>query len=100
MYKEILEKHGVKQTPEFTARVLSYEIGDIHKILIYMERFGNTGYLGELKLACADIVTQINLFSEQNSFNLEDLKIIGLERFDYRIGEVAKSAKFEDMGEE
>lgn len=84
MYKELLT---VPQTPEFTARVLSYEIGDIHKLMIYAKRFGSTGYLGDLKIACADTLTMISLLSEQLDFDLEELKETGLERFRERMKE-------------
>lgn len=90
-YKEILEKYKVEQTPEFTARVLSYEIGDIHKLLIYKERFGSTGYLGDLKHACADTLAMIGLLSEQLGYNLAELKEIGLERFTDRMQEVKRN---------
>ena len=87
-YTKVLEEAIVEQTPEFTARVLSYEIGDIHKLLIYRERFGSTGYLGDLQMACADAKTMVNLLSEQLGYNLEELKRLGLERFIYRMQEV------------
>ena len=90
MYKEVLTAHGVKQTSEFTARVLSHEIGDVHKLLIYIERFGNAGYLGDLKIACADTLTMIGLLSEQLGYEVEELERIGLERFNDRMKEVTK----------
>lgn len=93
MYKELLILYEVEQTPEFTARVLSYEIGDIHKLLIYKERFGSTGYLGDLKMACADTLTMISLLSEQFEYDLGELKEIGLERFKYRMQESSSKGK-------
>ena len=92
MYKEHL---SVEQTPEFTARVLSYEIGDIHKLMIYKERFGECGYLGDLKMACADALTMIGLLSEQLGYDTEEIRGIGLERFIHRMQEckVAKEDK-------
>jgi len=94
MYQDILIGQGVKQTAEFTARVLTYEIGDIHKLMIYQERFGKTGYIGELKIALADARTMLNLLSEQLGYNdLEELDEIGHERFVNRICEVSKHGK-------
>jgi len=85
MYQEHLT---VTQTAEFTARVLTYEIGDIHKLMIYKERFGPRGYLGELKIALADARTMLNLLSEQLGYtDLQELDQIGLERFIERIKE-------------
>lgn len=85
MYKELLSK---PQSPEFTARVLSYEIGDIHKYMIYQERFGPVGYVGNLKVSCADTFIMINLLCEQLGFDLDEIKAFGLERFKERMGEI------------
>ena len=86
MYKEHLT---IPQSPEFTARVLSYEVGDITKLMVYRERFGKTGYLGEMKIALADALTMVHLLIEQEGHDIEDLKNIGLERFIYRMKECA-----------
>ena len=87
MYKELLT---VPQTPEFTLRVLTYEIGDLHKLLIYRERLGDAGYIGDTELACADALTMILLFAEQQGYDLDELKELGLERFEERMREVAE----------
>lgn len=84
MYKELL---AVPQTPEFTARILSYEIGDIHKLMIYAERFGSVGYIGDLKIAHADTLTMISLLGEQLGYDLEEQRKVGLERFRERMKE-------------
>lgn len=82
MYKEHLL---VPQTPEFTLRVLLYEIGSISKIMIYMELFGPSGYLGDLRAECADALTMISLLAEQLGFeDLDELANEGLERFEER----------------
>jgi hypothetical protein len=85
MYKELLTK---PQTPEFTARILSYEIGDIHRYMIYQERFGPVGYIGNLKASCADAMTMIGLLCEQLGFDLNEVEDFGLERFKERMREV------------
>jgi len=84
MYKELLT---VPQTPEFTARILSYEIGDIHKLMIYIERFGSAGYVGDLKIAHADALTMISLLGEQLGYDLEEQRNVGLGRFKDRMQE-------------
>lgn len=94
MYQELFKGQGVNQPPEYTARILTYEIGDIHKILIYQDRFGKAGYIGELKIALSDARTMLNLLSEQLGFNdLEELDKIGFERFVDRVCEVSKHRK-------
>lgn len=90
MYKEILEKYGVQQAPERTAEVLSYNVGDILKCMIKAERLGSMGYLGELKVACADVLTMSSLLPEQLGYDLAELKSIDLERFVHRMKEISE----------
>ena len=88
MYKEELT---VSQSPEFTFRVLAYEVGNISKCMIYQERFGKTGYVGETKLACAHALTQIGLLIEQLGFDIDECREIGMDRFKYRMMECKKA---------
>ena len=87
-YLSVLRESGVSQTPEFTSRVLSYSIGDIHKLMIYIERFGSAGYLGDLKIACADAHTQVCLLSEQLGYTTDEIREIGINRLKHRLEEV------------
>ena len=88
MYKEILEKHNVKQAPEFTLSILTYEVGKLHQLQIYKERFGSTGYIGDEEVELSDVITMARLLAEQKGYDLDKLEQKGLERFDYRISEV------------
>ena len=88
----LVEHLTIPQSPEFTLRVLNYEVGDLNKILVYMDRFGNTGYLGELRLACADALTMLKLFCEQQGFELDELEKVGLERFIHRMKEIKEKS--------
>lgn len=88
MYKEVVEKAGIKQSVEKTSRILTYELGGVHKILIYIEQFGQAGYLGELKLECSDLYTMVCLICEQLGYDLEEIRTIGFERFQHRVEEV------------
>ena len=82
-----VEKLTVDQAPEYTLRVLVYEVGNISKCLIYQDRFGKTGYVGETKLHCAHVLTQISLLIEQLGFDLEECREIGMDRFKHRMME-------------
>ncbi len=84
MYKEELT---VPQPPEYTLRVLVYEVGNISKCLIYRDRFGDAGYVGETKLHCAHALTQILLLIEQLGFGIDECREIGMDRFKYRMKE-------------
>ena len=88
MYKEILEKHNVEQTPEFTLSVLTSEVGKLHQMYYRRLRFGKEGYLGDEKITLGDTISMAGLLAEQRGCDLEQLKEEGLQRFDERIKEV------------
>ena len=91
MYKEVVDEANIKQPVEKTSRIATYELGDIHKILVYIEQFGTAGYLGELKLAHADLTTMVGLLGEQLGYDLNEQRDIGFECFCHRIAEVKKA---------
>lgn len=91
MYKEVLQKHNVEQTPEFTLSVLTYEVGRLHQLLVYQERFGSSGYLGDEKIGVSDVITMAKLYAEQKGYSTEELEEEGLERFNHRIREVKEA---------
>ena len=78
------------QTPEFTAQMLSYEVGDIHKLMAYQERFGSGNYQGDLKTACAVAQSLIKLLSEQFGYDPGELEELGLECLKKRMKEIEK----------
>ncbi len=90
MYIEILKKHDVGQTPEFTLSILTYEVGKLHQLKVYMERFGSTGYIGDERIELGDSLTMIGLLIEQKGYSIKELEKEGLDRFDYRIAEVKR----------
>lgn len=91
MYKEILEKHGVAQTAEFTLSILTYEVGKLHQLKVYIERFGEAGYIGDEEIELGDVITMAKLLAEQRGYLPDVLEREGLERFDHRISEVRKA---------
>ena len=91
MYKEVLEKYKVTQTPEFTLSILTYEVGRLHQLRVYQERFGKTGYIGDEEIELGNVITMARLLAEQKGYSLDILEQDALERFDYRISEVQKA---------
>ena len=89
MYKEYLK---VPQAPEYTARILTYEIGDINKCMIYKDRFGK-GYDNELRIAFADSLTMLYLLGEQLGLDMSSVRDDGRERFIERQKECEEAAK-------
>lgn len=90
MYIEVLEKHEVKQTPELTQKILTYEVGKLWQIDVYMERLGSAGYIGDRRRELQDVLTMASLLIEQEGHDLEEERQLGLITFDDRIAEVKK----------
>ena len=91
MYKEVLEKYGIKQTPEFTLSIVTSEVGKLHQFLYRRDRFGKEGYLGDEEITTGDLIVMVVLFAEQKGYDLDKIRREGLERFDERIKEVKEA---------
>lgn len=75
----------VPQEPEFTFRVLVYEIGNVDKLMIYTEIWGPVGYLGDLRAELGDAHVMLGLLSEQLGHgDIDNLVSEGLVRFKKR----------------
>ncbi len=99
MYKEILEKHKVKQTTEFTLSIITSEVGKLHQFLYRRQRFGKEGYLGDEEITTGDLMLVVGLFAEQKGYDLSKIHREALARFEERIIEVKKAeieSKFGD----
>jgi len=99
MYKEVLEENQVTQTPEFTLSILTYEVGKLHQLRIYKERFGKTGFIGDEKAELGDVITMAKLYAEQRGLDPAKLEVEGLERFRTRIAEVRQKQLEERYGD-
>lgn len=62
MYKD---KLGKSQSKEFTLAILTYEIGDIAKEIVYKERFGYDKQIANLEAALGDAATMVQLLNEE-----------------------------------
>jgi len=91
LYKEVLEENSVKQTPDFTLSILSYEVGKLHQIKVYKERFGSTGFIGDERIELGDTITMAKLLIEQKGHNVAEVELEGLERFKKRIKDVKEA---------
>jgi len=91
MYKEVLEENQVTQTPEFTLSILTYEVGKLHQLKVYQERFGRAGYIGDERVEIGEVLTMAKLYAEQKGYNPTELEQEGLDRFKFRVGEVRQA---------
>lgn len=93
MYKEVLESNKVNQSPELTLKILTYEVGKLNQIDVYIERFGKAGFIGDRRIELSDVITQAKLYAEQLGLDPNELELEGLERFKFRVKEVAKGVQ-------
>ena len=69
--------------------IIAYEIGDLHKAVVYAERFKNdpkirASYLANGKLAMADSLTQLFLLCETLGWDFYKLRKLGAEHLEER----------------
>lgn len=91
-----LKEHlAIEQSSQRTCLVLSYEVGDIAKCLIYQESFPSlaSSYREEMKLTVADAITMLRLFCEQEHISFDESALIEVERFKERQKEICKAQK-------
>ena len=74
--------------PLRTAHVMTYELGDLVKGLVYS--LYSKGHAEEARIALADLVTMSRLLAEQKDWDWEELLADGEERFQYRMKEIAE----------
>ena len=90
----LVDKLEIKQNSQRTALVLTYQVGDIAKCLIYQESFGKRdGYHGELGVAIADSITMLRLLCEQENLVFEGCLQEGEERFLERQLEIQRKTR-------
>lgn len=73
----------------FRLSIIAYEIGDLHRSVIYAERFKSDekiriGYLAHGKLALADALTQLYLLCETMKWDFHELRKLGAEHLKER----------------
>jgi hypothetical protein len=62
-----------------TLRVLTYEVGDMNKVMHYRTRYSQEkmGYIGELRKATSQAISMLRMFCEQQKWDFEELADFG-----------------------
>ena len=73
----------------FRLAILAYEMGDLHKSIVYAKRFKNDekariAYLANGKLAMADILTQLYLLCTSLEWDFNALRRLGVQHLKER----------------
>ncbi len=86
---------GRPDEPLYTCNVLSYEVGELIKCLIYSRHRqeneddrGHRAYTVLGRIALADALTQCRLLAEEMAWDFEELLVDGKERFLERMSEI------------
>lgn len=73
----------------FRLSIISYEIGDLHRSIVYAERFkddekARIAYMANGKLAMADVLTQLYLLCVSFGWNFHELRRLGAKHLEER----------------
>ena len=80
-------------TPSRALQILTYEVGDLSKILVHSELYGEVGYLGDEKGAVADVLSVVRLFVELKGWDEGEVRKLGEERYLERQEDIRKHGK-------
>lgn len=90
--KELAELKKNEPTSDnqfFRMCIASYEFGDLHRSIVYSERFKNdqkirASHLANGKLALADLLTQLNLLCMVQEWDFDELRRLGVDHLKER----------------
>lgn len=90
--KELAELKKNEPTSDnqfFRMSIIGYELGDLHRAIVYSQRFKNDeklkmSHLANGKLAMADLLIQLNLLCMTLEWDFEELRKLGLEHLKER----------------
>lgn len=73
----------------FRLAIITYEMGDLNRSIVYAERFRNdekarTAYLANGKLALADLLTQLHLLCQTVGWDFNELRMLGAKHLNER----------------
>lgn len=73
----------------FRLSIISYEIGDLNKDIVYAFRFPDQkrAHLANAQLSLADALTQLSILCKELGFDEEELRKLGWQHLEERYGE-------------
>ncbi len=82
---------NLKQTPERTLGIATYELGKVIENVIKADVYGTPQvYLGDAKSEAADLISMVRLFCEQMGWDFNELQTLGEERYLARMTDIRK----------
>lgn len=92
-----VEASATPQTPEETLNVLNYEQGELAKCYHYSKRYGRQGYLPNVQVKAANVLSMIRMFFEHMGWSEEEMRALGEEHYLERQRDMAKYALPEQL---
>lgn len=90
-----VEKWGKDEDSIHQLPILTYELGDLARGLIYMKRYPDKadGYRGEAKLGMADLLAQCIVLCEREGWDFDEILELGIEHC------IEKITRYGELGE-
>ena len=92
-----IEESVTPQTPEETLQILNYEQGELAKCYHYNKRYGPQGYLPNVKVKAANVMSMIRMFFEHMDWTEQEMRELGEEHYLERQHDMAKYALPEQL---
>jgi len=75
-----------------TLRILTYEVGDMNKLMHYMSRYpkDKIGYHGDLKSKVSCALSMLRMFIEQYQWNFDEIAEMGEQLYLERMQDIRK----------
>ena len=77
---KLLKRDPLQREILWRASILTYQLGDVIKALVYRIYYGEEGHHTELKLALSDLIAQIRILMIQLNLNYNEIEELGLKR--------------------
>lgn len=92
-----IEASVTPQTPEETLQILNYEQGELAKCYHYMKRYGPQGYLPNVRVKAANVLSMIRMFFEHMGWSFEEMSQLGIEHYLERQADLRKYGLIEQL---
>lgn len=77
---KLLRVDPLQRDAFYRLSILTYQLGDVHKAVVYQHYYGSTGSHAELNIALADLIAQLHIFCLSQGLNYQKLEELGLKR--------------------
>lgn len=77
---KLLRTEHIQRDKYYRLSIASYQLGDVHKAVVYQQYYGSVGSHAESKIAISDLIAQIHLLCLTLNLDYDKLQDLGLKR--------------------